>query len=479
MVDEARKFDLNIERVLEHWTVAHALREVIANALDEAALTGTPAPEIFKDDMAMWHIKDMGRGLRYEHLTQNEDKEKLRHPELVIGKFGVGLKDAFATFDRHHIQVRILSPHGDITTGTAPKHGFADLKTLHAMIQTPSNPQQSGTEFILAGVKDEDIAKAKDFFLQYSGDEVVSQTLYGSVLRHMGKRKKARIYVNSLHVAEEDNFLFSYNITSLTAPLRKALNRERANVGRSAYTDRVKAILLACEDTTVANALAQDLQNLERGTAHDELQWLDVQLHACRILNANEKVVFVTSEQLLAGGALITYARQDGYRVVVIPSSIASKLPTQQDIHGQPIHTLDEYRKEWNDSFSYTFISPEQLQPEEQAIYALTKPIMNLLSKRSAKVRETLISETMRLNRYNNNEAVGVWEEGEQRIIIKRDQLHSLASYAGTLLHEFVHALSGAIDETLEFEHGLTEALGKLAEHSLKTRPHRDEQAEL
>ncbi len=34
-----REFDLNIERVLENWTVAHALREVIANALDEQALT--------------------------------------------------------------------------------------------------------------------------------------------------------------------------------------------------------------------------------------------------------------------------------------------------------------------------------------------------------------------------------------------------------------------------------------------------------
>ena len=36
-----REFDLNIERVLENWTVAHALREVIGNALDEQALTGT------------------------------------------------------------------------------------------------------------------------------------------------------------------------------------------------------------------------------------------------------------------------------------------------------------------------------------------------------------------------------------------------------------------------------------------------------
>lgn len=43
-----REFHLNIERVLENWTVAHAVRELIANALDEAALTGTAEPEIRK-----------------------------------------------------------------------------------------------------------------------------------------------------------------------------------------------------------------------------------------------------------------------------------------------------------------------------------------------------------------------------------------------------------------------------------------------
>jgi hypothetical protein len=338
------------------------------------------------------------------------------------------------------------------------------------MIQPPSEQQRVGTEFILTGVKDEDITRAKDFFLQYSGDRLVAKTSYGAVLQHTGKGRKARIYVNGLHVAEEDNFLFSYNITSLTAPLRKALNRERTNVGRSAYTDRVKAILLACEDTTVADALARDLQNLDRGTAHDELQWLDVQLHACRILNANDKVVFVTSEQLLTGGALITYAKEDGYRVVVIPISIAHKLPMLQDTHGQPIHTLDEYRKEWNDSFQFTFIASRLLHPEEQVVYALTEPIMRLLPRWPVKVKQVLISETMRLNQYNNNEAVGVWEEGEQRIVIKRDQLQSVVRYAGTLLHECIHALSGADDETLMFECGLTEALGALAEHALKTK---------
>ena len=55
-----REFDLNIERMLENWTVAHALREVIANALDEQALTGTSEPEIFQRAMAETQAKPVG-----------------------------------------------------------------------------------------------------------------------------------------------------------------------------------------------------------------------------------------------------------------------------------------------------------------------------------------------------------------------------------------------------------------------------------
>ena len=52
------EFDLNIEKVLENWTVVHALREVIANALDEQALTGKPDPVIACDEAGAWHFRD-------------------------------------------------------------------------------------------------------------------------------------------------------------------------------------------------------------------------------------------------------------------------------------------------------------------------------------------------------------------------------------------------------------------------------------
>lgn len=53
MSTEASKpFDLNIEEVLEHWGVSEAIRELIANALDEQTLTGTAEPII--EELAPW-----------------------------------------------------------------------------------------------------------------------------------------------------------------------------------------------------------------------------------------------------------------------------------------------------------------------------------------------------------------------------------------------------------------------------------------
>ena len=45
-----KKFDLNIEKILEDWEMHHAIREIIANALDEQLLTKTKDVEIVKNN---------------------------------------------------------------------------------------------------------------------------------------------------------------------------------------------------------------------------------------------------------------------------------------------------------------------------------------------------------------------------------------------------------------------------------------------
>jgi hypothetical protein len=380
----------------------------------------------------------------------------------------MGLKDALAVFDRRGVDVVIRSPHALITTGRRPKEGFPDVVTLHALVSPPESPAQAGTDITLCGVTDDDVDVAKRFFLRYSDEHLLESTEYGDVLARTDTRRPARIYVKGLFVAEEPNFLFSYNVTKLSASLRRALNRERSNVGRGAYSERVKAILTACTSTEVAGPLADDLNAYSAGRLHDELAWRDVALHACRVLQTNEKVIFVTAWQMAGDTAQLRYARDDGYRIIVVPEDIARSLGGLTDLNGRPLVDLDRYRSDWNDSFSFTFVNAITMTAAEQAVYARTGDIAALgrvdLGRRRVAV---LISETMRLNE-TGNPVLGLWEAHEGRIVIRRDQLRELAHYAGTLLHEMGHMLSGTIDGTLVFESELSRLLGATAAAALR-----------
>jgi hypothetical protein len=250
--------------------------------------------------------------------------------------------------------------------------------------------------------------------------------------------------------------------------LRAALNRERSNVGRTAYTDRVKAILLAATSEAVANALADDLSRFASGTWHDETQLVDVGVHACQVLNALGKVIFLTPDELNAARDFVDRAEDDGYRVVVIPATIRRKIEGTTDITGAPIVDLGRYREQWNASFSFSFVEPDQLTDAERSVFDRTQAILALRGGRPRQVKGIAISETMRLGAGGYAEAAGQWEPAEGRIVIKRDQLRSVARYAGTLLHEIAHAESGTPDISAGFEDALTVELGGVTETAIE-----------
>ena len=84
---------------------------------------------------------------------------------------------------------------------------------------------------------DEDMTRAKSLFLKFADEEILETNAYGQILRRRGET--ARVYILGVFASEEPNFMFSYNITNLTDSMKKRLNRERLNVGRTTYTDRV------------------------------------------------------------------------------------------------------------------------------------------------------------------------------------------------------------------------------------------------
>lgn len=450
-----RAFDLNIEEVLENWEVEHALREIIANALDEQVLSKTAEIEIAKDRQGHWHIRDYGRGLRIEHFTLNENQEKLTALSGVIGKFGVGLKDALATFHRRGIGVLIQSPFGTFRLKQEHKHGFSDIVTLHVEYDDSRNSMR-GTEFILHGVTDSDMAKAKSLFLKFAGEEILETNTYGQILRRKGNT--GRVYILGVFASEEPNFLFSYNITSLTDSMKKRLNRERLNVGRTTYSDRVKAILKSAKSRVVEDLLIDQVEKRARGEQCDEMAWIEISQMALNLMHQRHKVAYFTEQEIQLRPNILDNVRTDGYKVVVITEQQKSKLEAQVEAGGPQVRTLETYIQEYNASFEYKFVDIHKLTREERRIYDFTPKILALVGLAPNRIPQIRISETMRVT---TDDTDGVWDSSIPAIVIKRSKLSSLIGYAATLLHELGHATTGAVDATREFERVLTDYLGR------------------
>jgi len=463
-----KKFDLNIEKILENWDTKHAVREIIANALDEQKLTNSDEIKIVKNGSTnSWIIQDFGRGLKYEHFTQKENDEKLS-ANGIIGKFGIGLKDAMATFERKGIEVRILSKHGDITLGKSQKSGFDDLITLHAYISEPSNQYLSGTEFHLANISDFDIEEGKKLFLKFNAEPIIENTKYGSVLRKA--ETQGKIYING--VATEENFLFSYNITLLNASIKKAINRERTNVGRTAYANTVKSILLECQSEEIGSSLSSDLSQYSYGNSHDELKWIDVQEHAAKILNKYKRVVFVTAEEIERGTDLVNEARQGGAEIVVIPNNLRDKIAEQNENEEDEnkVRIFTEFVHERHENFEFKIINENELNYLEKNVFLKKDKIFQIIGGKPSNIYSVVVSETMQKDNMTFMQAEGVWESALNRIIIWRPVLQSEERFLAVLLHEMSHAISGATDATRAFESELTNLLGIFSKRAISNQ---------
>lgn len=454
-----KEFDLNIGKILEDWEIYHAIREIIANALDERLLTNTMEIEINKLGN-VWCIRDFGRGLNYHHLMQNENPEKTANDQ-VIGRFGVGLKDALATLFRHNIRVEIQSQHGVITLKESTKNTFDDIVTLHAQIAPPLDDQMIGTAFYIYNCPDYEIARAKHMFLRFSTEEIIETTSYGQVIAR--STDTANIYINGVKVAEEPNFAFSYNITALSKQIKKALNRERTNVGRTAYTDRIKSILLEATSAEVIAVLSDNLESMSTGAQCDEIKWVDVAAHVVKELNNSDDTVFVTPEELAStSGSTNEILQNSGRRIVFVPESVKKK--AEQESGGE-ITTISTIVEEYNDSFSYTFVDIVELTPTELINWTMVPALLERMGL-SSWWDKCVISEQLK---EDENNTVGVWDQELQKIVILRSQLQNDANLFGTIIHEIIHASTGAKDVSRFFENELTEIIGKLSSLNMRS----------
>ena len=181
----------------------------------------------------------------------------------------------------------------------------------------------------------------------------------------------------------------------LNAAIKKSLNRERTNVGRTAYTNSVKKILLSSKSKGVAEVLAHDLTNINLGTAHDELSWIDVQEHSVKILNNQGKYLFITSYVGMQYADMIDQAKRSDHTIINIPENLKDKIENSQDIEGNPIINFEQFVSDYNASFEYNFIYLNNLNNSERNVYNLTPKIIEIFGGKPKEVNDIRISTTI------------------------------------------------------------------------------------
>lgn len=458
-----KKFDLNIEKILDNWEIYHGIREIIANALDEMVLTNSKMIDIYKDKLG-WHIKDYGRGLKYNSLTQNENMEK-KNSDRVIGKFGVGLKDALAVLYKNYIDVNIYSRHNYISLEMCNKSNFSNIKTLHAVISEPCDNNMVGTDFVV-NVSDVDIIRAKSLFLLFDNKKKLDDLDVGEIYKKTSK--VANIYVHGVKVAEEDNYLFDYNITKVNKTLDKALNRERSNVGRTAYSSIIKQMLLKSKEKKIIELLIDELKKIPSGTNCDEVSLTDIQIHATKEYNATHNIVMVSVDKAM------DYDNNDkekieesGREILIVPGNAYKKLEGDNDYTGKEIGTFQTVIDEYNESFKYEFVNLNSLTDYEKYVFGLKDFVLRVYPIKDKRIK---IKISNSINEMISGDTLGVFDSSENAIILLKDLLNNPYKFCEVLFHEIVHANTGYKDNTRAFENELGIIIRKLSELILESK---------
>jgi hypothetical protein len=218
---------------------------------------------------------------------------------------------------------------------------------------------------------------------------------------------------------------------------------------------------LNSEEKAVHEILQKELEKKSIGKFADELTWSDIQMHTIKLANVKEDTVYLTTEEISSDAVLMEEVKKKGLKIQIVSEQMKKKIEKDVDMKGQKIVTKSVIEEKIKDNYSFNYVPIDKLTSEEKKIWDQKDAILKMTFSWLPKY-EVCISETI------GNNAVGLCDHGKRKITIRRDQLKSMTKFAGTLIHEFVHAQTNLKDATVDFETELTRLLGVLAMEALK-----------
>jgi hypothetical protein len=272
--------DLNTNNILQNWDVKKAIKELLANAIDESVETKTSLPLLeFKDNILT--ISDKGRGLNTKHFTQSINNVKANNPNY-IGKFGIGLKDCLAVLYREEKPITIESKYLYVRGMTMRRKTDSKDKTLHVIVEKARDEDFIGTIITVEGVTSSEYRDLKRHFPQFffSDQKHLIKTEYGLIYAKKSSKHKAIIFINGIRVNEEENFMYHYSITSSNKAIMSVMSgdRDRNKIGKTIYGTKVQQILEEASQKCqqVRDNLLYQFTEIDVEDQYHELKYADI-----------------------------------------------------------------------------------------------------------------------------------------------------------------------------------------------------------
>jgi hypothetical protein len=293
-------FDLNIgKNVLSHLTVEDALKEIIANALDEHKLSEISKDiKIYKNTANKWCIRDYGSGITSSNFKFNINHKKEKNYD-VIGMYGYGLKDAFGTLMSKGIKFKIYTETHSYTPIFRCKPDFVDEETIHIEINKNKTHEIScGTEFVFENLNLDYITRAKSKFIKFINPQI---TYSSHDFKMFTLDSHQSIFINGVEVNTDTGFHFSYDIKR-SENIDKCFNRDRKQMDMKQLKPYIikllKNLQLVFDDTH--QTINDTLRHICESNTSDflgEFNQRDILRNIITQFNSLDKYVFVGTKE--------------------------------------------------------------------------------------------------------------------------------------------------------------------------------------
>jgi len=408
-------------RYQESWGAPEALREIIQEVLDVKARHRCRVKISWSRGRAV--IEDDGPGFGREALALGISAK--RGDGSQIGQFGEGMKLAFLVLSRLGRKVRAETVGFYVRPFIAPDPVLDCTPTLHFAVGPCFRTK--GTRFEVECSRDE-LERARRMFLSLdpSPPRPVSPRCPEIML------PGGRVYVNGVLAAERADMAFSYAFSGEKA--KRLQNRDRSAVDPEGLA---QAVVRAWEKAG-PRAVAELLRTLAEGERRFE--------HSLGIappVRAVRRAV-----RLIWPGELVV--QDDG---CVWASSFLSQV-----LRVRLVRLPYSWSWRWNSGIPFASREAERLREKARPLrrrdLSAEERKNLLLGRRLARrwigpLPRMRVAERLELG---GTEVLGTWNPGRQTITVSRKALASPEAAVGTIIHEALHAATGAPDASVAFE---------------------------